>query len=64
MVLSNSAIVSYKVDNRFAVTHDTGIRYDDPILNIQWGTNLSEVLISKKDAKLPLFSEFETPFKN
>ena len=64
LVLSNSAIFSYKVDNRYAVEYDAGIRWDDPLLNIQWGPNSSEVLISKKDAKLPFFSEFETPFKN
>ena len=64
VVLSNSAIVSYKVDNRYAVAYDAGIRWDDRLLNIQWGTNLCEVLISEKDAKLPSFSEFETPFKS
>ena len=64
VVLSNSAIVSYKVDNRYAVAYDAGIRWDDRLLNIQWGTNLSEILISEKDAKLPFFSEFETPFKS
>ena len=42
--------------------HDAGIRWDDPTLNIQWGVNESEVLVSEKDAKLPFFSEFETPF--
>ena len=63
-VISNSAIVSYKVDNIYAEAYDAGIRWDDRLLNIQWGLNLSEVLISEKDAKLPFFSEFETPFKN
>jgi len=62
LVLSNTAIVSYKVDKSYAPAHDAGIRWDDPILNIQWGVNESEVLVSEKDAKLPFFSEFETPF--
>ena len=62
LVLSNSAIVSYKVDNSYAPAHDAGIRWDDPILNIQWGVSESEVLVSEKDAKLPFFSEFKTPF--
>ena len=64
LVLSNTAIVSYKVDNSYAPTYDAGIRWDDPTLNIQWGVNESEVLVSEKDAKLPFFSEFETPFTN
>ena len=62
LVLSNTAIVSYKVDNSYAPAHDAGIRWDDPILNIQWGVSESEVLVSEKDAKLPFFSEFKTPF--
>jgi dTDP-4-dehydrorhamnose 3,5-epimerase len=62
LVLSNTAIVSYKVDNSYAPAFDAGIRWDDPMLNIQWGVNESEVLVSEKDAKLPFFSEFETPF--
>ena len=62
LVLSNSAIVSYKVDNSYAPAYDAGIRWDDPILNIQWGVSESEVLVSEKDAKLPFFSEFKTPF--
>ena len=62
VVLSESAIVAYKVDNSYAPTHDTGIRWDDPTLNIQWGVNESDVLVSEKDVKLPFFSEFETPF--
>ena len=37
LVLSNSAIFSYKVDNSFAEDYDAGIRWDDPLLNIQWG---------------------------
>jgi dTDP-4-dehydrorhamnose 3,5-epimerase len=64
LVLSNSAVVSYKVDNSYAPTYDAGIRWDDSIINIQWGVNESEVLVSEKDAKLPFFSEFETPFTN
>jgi len=64
LVLSNTAIVSYKVDNSYAPTYDAGIRWDDPTLNIQWGVNESDVLVSEKDAKLPFFSEFETPFTN
>ena len=62
LVLSESAIFTYKVDNSYAPAHDAGIRWDDPTLNIQWGLNESEVLVSEKDANLPFFSEFETPF--
>ena len=39
LVLSESAIFAYKVDNSYAPTHDAGIRWDDPTLNIRWGVN-------------------------
>ena len=62
LVLSDSAIFAYKVDNTFAPEHDAGIRWNDPIVNIPWGLSESEVLVSKKDAQLPFFNEFDSPF--
>lgn len=62
LVLSESAIFAYKVDNTYAPEHDAGIRWNDPIVNIPWGLSESEVLVSKKDAQLPFFNEFDSPF--
>ena len=62
LVLSDSATFAYKVDNFYAPDHDAGIRWDDKKLNIQWLSKNIETLISKKDTKLPFFSEFESPF--
>jgi dTDP-4-dehydrorhamnose 3,5-epimerase len=62
LVLSDSATFAYKVDNTYAPDHDAGIRWNDKELNIQWGLEDSEVIISKKDAELPFFSKFESPF--
>lgn len=62
LVLSDSATVAYKVDNIYAPDHDSGIRWNDKELNIQWSLEESEVITSKKDAKLPFFSKFESPF--
>ena len=62
LVLSRSAIFAYKVDNIYAPDYDEGIRWCDKKLNIQWGLKEGEVLVSAKDADLPLFSSFESPF--
>jgi dTDP-4-dehydrorhamnose 3,5-epimerase len=64
LVLSESATFAYKVDNTYAPEFDTGIRWNDKELNIQWGMDDSEVVISAKDAELPFLSEFESPFTN
>ena len=61
-VLSESAIFAYKVDNIYAPECDAGILWNSPELKIQWGVNTDDLLISKKDSKLPSFSEFKSPF--
>ena len=62
LVLSENAIFSYKVDNIYAPDYDSGIRWNDPLLNIRWGMNKSEILVSNKDSKLPFFSDFKSSF--
>jgi dTDP-4-dehydrorhamnose 3,5-epimerase len=62
LVLSDTATFAYKVDNSYAPEFDAGIRWNDNELNIQWGMEDSEVMISAKDAELPFFLEFESPF--
>ena len=37
VVLSQSAVIIYKVDNLYAPEYDTGIMWNDPQLNINWG---------------------------
>ena len=36
LVLSETAVFCYKVDNVYAPQADSGIRWDDPDINIQW----------------------------
>jgi dTDP-4-dehydrorhamnose 3,5-epimerase len=62
-VLSDTAVFAYKVDNRYAPEFDTGIRFDDTELNIDWGLNKEEVQLSVKDKNLSFFKDLETPFK-
>jgi dTDP-4-dehydrorhamnose 3,5-epimerase len=62
VVLSETATFAYKVDNRYTPKYDAGIRWNDKDLDIQWGVDESELLISKKDTILPFFSTFDSPF--
>jgi dTDP-4-dehydrorhamnose 3,5-epimerase len=64
LVLSDTATFAYKVDNNYAPEFDAGIRWNDKELNIKWGMEDSEVIISAKDAELPFFLEFKSPFTN
>ena len=62
LVISDTATFSYKVDNRYAPAFDSGIRYDDKELNIDWGLKEEDIQLSAKDKDLELFKDLETPF--
>ena len=63
VVLSEKAIFSYKVDNYYNAEYESGINWNDPHLNINWKMNKSEIRVSEKDAKLPFFNNFLSPFE-
>jgi len=57
LVLSEEAIFTYKVDNIYAPQAEAGIRWNDPVLNIQWPIDPKEVLTSEKDLVQPLLKD-------
>ena len=62
LVLSESALFSYKVDNIYNPSFDAGVIWNDVKLNINWGVNESDLIISAKDQNLPIFNEINSPF--
>ena len=55
VVLSETAIFSYKVDNYYNREFDEGIAFDDKALNINWRIKKNDIKISHKDMNhLPL----------
>ena len=61
-VLSETAVFSYKCDAFYNPAAERGIIYNDPFLNIDWGLDASESVISGKDTLHPLFAEAEMNF--
>ena len=59
VVLSESAVFAYKVDNIYSKAHEGGILYNDPALGIDWQIDSSEILLSEKDAVLPTLEEWK-----
>ena len=54
--------VIYKVSDYFAPDCDCGIRWDCPDVGIKWPLQGNQPSLSAKDGKLPLLSEFSSPF--
>lgn len=50
-VISDIAVFTYKVDNRYAPQAECSIRYDDPTIGIDWPIKGDEVVLSEKDLK-------------
>jgi dTDP-4-dehydrorhamnose 3,5-epimerase len=57
VVLSETAIFFYKVDNFYNKEAELGIRFDDQDLNIDWKTPLDKIVLSEKDKLLLSFKE-------
>lgn len=57
VVLSDTAIFSYKVDNYYAPQSERAIRFDDPSLNIDWRLPVDYLKLSEKDKVAPLFDK-------
>jgi len=60
-VLSEIAIVSYKVDNYYNPDSDSGLIWNDKDLSIDWNSDIKPIL-SDKDLKLTSFRELKSPF--
>ena len=61
-VLSETAVVSYKCDQYYNKPSEGGIRFDDATLNIDWGMDLKEAIVSEKDMILPNFENCNSQF--
>ncbi len=62
ITLQDDTLVSYKVDSYYAADCDGAVRFDDPLLAVDWGIDPKDAVLSQKDAKAPGFAGFESPF--
>lgn len=56
-VISDHATVFYKCDAYYHPESESGIRYNDPDLGIDWKIDPDDVVVSQKDFALPLFKD-------
>lgn len=58
--LTENTIIQYKVDNPYAPEHDSGIRWNDPDIGIDWQAD--NPILSAKDEKAQFLKNFVSPF--
>lgn len=64
LTLSETSLVSYRCTGRYLKDYDTGIRWDDKDIAIDWPTHLvEEIIVSKRDVLLGSFEEFKNANK-
>ncbi|HVI43384.1 MAG TPA: dTDP-4-dehydrorhamnose 3,5-epimerase [Chitinophaga sp.] len=61
-VISETAEVMYKCDNFYHKESEGGIIFNDPALNINWGIDLKDALVSEKDLVLPKLADITHNF--
>lgn len=63
LVLSDTAVFSYKVDNYYYPESDRGILFNDPSLGIDWQIPDFEIVLSHKDSALPKLDGLKESFE-
>ncbi|MEW5815869.1 MAG: dTDP-4-dehydrorhamnose 3,5-epimerase [Spirochaetota bacterium] len=58
VALSDTAQFTYKCTAEYNRVSETGIRWDDPDINISWPFEKSEAVISDRDAALPFLKDW------
>ena len=54
--------VQYKVSAPYSRDHDRAIRFDDPLIGVEWPIDRAALILSDKDRAAPLLAEIETGF--
>ena len=61
-VLSETSLMLYKCDNYYDKSAESGIRFDDPEIGIDWKVDTAAVVLSDKDRVLPVFRDARIDF--
>ena len=61
LVLSETAVFNYKCDNYYSKESEGSLIYNDKTINIDWGIDTKDVLVSEKDRLSPSLEDL-VPF--
>ena len=60
-VLSDEVVFAYKCDNIYMPSHERGIAFNDPELDIDWIVKPDSFILSPKDTANPSFADADIP---
>ena len=52
LTLSKKAVISYKMDEYYNSNYDSGIKYNDEEIGVQWDLDREKIILSDKDINL------------
>ena len=59
VALEDETVMLYQCEGAYDRETDTGIRFDDPDIGIEWPVDLEKVIYSDRDGGLMTFREYE-----
>ena len=62
ITLEPNTEVLYKVSNEYSPEHERAFRWNDPSLEIEWGADESEAILSPRDKAHPMFKDLKDLF--
>lgn len=65
LTLTDVAELVYKVDEKYKKEADSGIKWNDPDIDIKWPFkeyNIEKPILSDKDSQLSFLADFNNPF--
>ncbi|MBL7870149.1 MAG: dTDP-4-dehydrorhamnose 3,5-epimerase [Cyclobacteriaceae bacterium] len=63
ITLSDQAVVFYKCDEYYYPNAEQGLHYSDPAIDIDWGMDKADFILSEKDKKNPTLANANLNFK-
>ena len=62
ITLEDATEIVYKCSDYYAPDCDGAVRFDDPAIGIDWQMDVTNAVLSGKDAAAPLLEELDNPF--
>ena len=62
LTLEPNTEVLYKVDAPYDRASDGAVRFDDPMLGVDWGVSHENMVLSEKDLAAPFMKDWDNPF--